>query len=84
MGPGTPIHESEEWQDLVMALGAGLKPQEYIEIEIPRDHKLYKKMKYPIPAFYRLVQRKLKELRLPYDLYTRKDTIYIVGRGVLS
>ena len=84
MGPGTPIHESEEWQDLVMALGAGLKPQEYIAIEIPKGHPLYKRMKYPIPAFFRLANKKLKELRLPYDLYTREDTIYIVGRGVLS
>jgi hypothetical protein len=83
-GRHSPIFETEEWQDLVMALGAGLKPQEYIEIELPQGHPLYGLMKNPTNSFHFNVKKKLKELGLPYDCYVRSHSIYVVGRGVLS
>lgn len=81
---GGKVQQSEEWKDMVLALGAGLKPQEYIMIEIPDDHEMFKKMKAPRQAFLAAAKLKIKKLGLPYDATMRADVIYIVGRGVLS
>ena len=78
------ITACEEWQDLVLALGAGLKPQEYISINFPPEHKIRSKVKFPNVAFLRATKKKIKELGLPYDAYERAGAIYVVGRGVLS
>lgn len=67
-----------------MALSAGLKPQEYIQIEIPDDHEMFRRIKHPRQAFFAAAKVKLKKLGLPYDVNMRDNVIYIVGRGVLS
>jgi hypothetical protein len=78
------IQQTEEWQDFVMACGAGLKPQEYISIEFPADHPVRKKLAHPIENFLHATKGKIKELGLPYDAYIKNGIVYVVGRGVLS
>lgn len=78
------IKSCDEWHDMCLALGAGLKPQEYIQIEFPKDHALWKQCKNPTQAFLLAAKLKLKELGLPYDAYVRGGIICIVGRGVMS
>lgn len=83
-GHGTPLYKSEEWQDFVMALGAGLKPQEYITVEFPAGHSLCTQLKNPTHSFIYCAKTKIKHLRLPYDVYERAGVCYIVGHGVIS
>lgn len=83
-GAGSAMFKSEEWQDFVMALGAGLKPQEYISVEFGPDHPLRAHLKSPVNSFIHCAKTKIKELRLPYDVYERAGVIYVVGRGVIS
>jgi hypothetical protein len=78
------IVKTEEWQDFVMACGAGLKPQEYITVEFPKEHAIWAHTKHPTEAFLHAAKTKIKELGLPYDAYVRNGIIYVVGRGVLS
>jgi hypothetical protein len=78
------MFHTEEWQDLVMALGSGLKPQEYVTVSFPKEHAIYKAMKHPNESMLRAVKQKVKDLKLPYDVYLRNNTVYIVGRGTLS
>lgn len=78
------IQRTEEWQDLVLALGGDLKPQEYITVSFPPEHSIYKELREPTGSLMTQVKRKVKELGLPYDVYLREKVIYIVGRGVIS
>jgi len=78
------VQKTEEWQDFVMALGAGLKPQEYITVDFTSNHEIYKQVKFPLEIFLTQAKKKIKDLGLPYDCYIRNRILYCVGRGVLS
>lgn len=78
------VTKTEEWEEFVMALGCGLKPQEYITINFPKEHAIWKVVKDPHTAFLAIAKDKIKKLQLPYDAYIRNGVIYIVGRGVIS
>jgi hypothetical protein len=80
-GANTPIFKTEEWQDLILTLGAGLKPHEYVAVEFPPDHPIHRHSKHPLEAFHRLALLKIKELRVPYDCYVKQQILYIVGRA---
>lgn len=78
------IQSTEEWEDFVMALGAGLKPQEYITVHFPKEHEIWKESRDPHQSFLSSAKDKIKKLQLPYDAYIRNGVIYVVGRGVIS
>lgn len=78
------IKKTEEWNDFCIALGAGLKPQEYITIEFIETHEIFRHVKYPLEIFLAQAKKKIEELRLPYDCYIRNKILYCVGRGVIS
>ena len=80
-GASNGVQKTQEFQDACIALGAGLKPQEYIEVYFPPEHSIFKEVKYPNVALVHLLKKKVKELNLPYDIYEREKHIYIVGRG---
>jgi hypothetical protein len=73
-----------EWQDFCMALGAGLKPQEYITVNFPPGNPVHDVCKFPNAAFISAAKKKIKAMHLPYDVYERNNIIYVVGRGVIS
>lgn len=81
---GSPIQQTEEWKDLMLALGNGLKPQEYVTLSLPDTHPIRKKIRHVNAAFLRGLRVKIRKLGLPYDCYERNKVIYIVGRGVIS
>lgn len=78
------LEETDEWQDFIMSLGAGLKPQEYIVINFPAEHRIHQRIKYPNSSFVTNARKRIKKLQLPYDVYERGGSIYVVGRGVIS
>lgn len=75
------LSKTEEYQDVVMALGAGLKPHEYITLTFPPEHEIHKHLKEANNSMLNLLKDKIKKMQLPYDAYMRGDIIYIVGRG---
>jgi hypothetical protein len=83
-GGRTPIYQTEEWQDVTLALGSGLKPQEYISVSFPDTHQIHQQLKNPLTSMIHLLKKKVKELGLPYDVYERNQVVYVVGRGVIS
>ena len=81
---GSPIAKTEEWQDLVLALGAGLRPQEYICVEFAPDAPIRKLVKHPTVGLILAIKKKIREMGLPYDVYARGELVTIIGRGVIS
>lgn len=78
------IQDTEEWEEFVMAMGCGLKPQEYVTINFPKEHQIWKQIRDPHQSFLASAKEKIKKLQLPYDAYIRNGIIYIVGRGIIS
>lgn len=78
------ISRTEEWQDVIIALGAGLKPHEYISVTYPPEHEIHKHLKQANNSLLNLLKDKIRKMQLPYDAYMREEVIYIVGRGVIS
>jgi hypothetical protein len=83
-GGGKAITGTEEWEDTILALGAGLKPQEYISISFPAEHRIFKMVKDPLYSFRICIAEKIKKNNLPYDAYIREGVCYIVGRSVIA
>lgn len=80
--PDGVIKQTDEWHDTIMALEAGLKPQEFVEVYFPPEHRIHQQSKHPLSTLRYALSKKVKELNLPYDVYERAGKIYIVGRGV--
>lgn len=83
-GMSTPLYKTEEWQDMMLALAAGLKPQEYITVHFPDTHPIWQQLKRPVGSLIRALKIKVAKLKLPYDVYEKNKVVYVVGRGVLS
>jgi hypothetical protein len=81
---GNAIQNTEEWQEFIMAMGCGLKPQEYVTVNFPKEHRIFQQLKDPTNSFITCARYKIKKLGLPYDVYGRNGIVYIVGRGVIS
>ena len=84
LGRNSPLFQTPEWQDVVLALGAGLKPQEYISVEFAADDPIHQRMKRPTTSLQHNIKKKIKELGLPYDCYVQGNLVTIIGRGVIS
>jgi hypothetical protein len=78
------LEGTDEWQDFIMSLGAGLKPQEYLSISFPPEHRIWKALKFPNSAFVTNARKRIKKLQLPYDVYERGGVVYVVGRSSVS
>jgi hypothetical protein len=68
----------------MLALGAGLKPQEYITVVLPKEGRLWVEYKNPVQTFVGHLKEKIEEMGVPYDVYVRDAVIYVVGRGVIA
>lgn len=80
----SPLKELPEWHDVQAVLAQGLKPAEAVEITLS-DRTLDRlKLKNATRLFVNIIQKKLKDLNLQYDVWQQggKDgkIIYICGR----
>ena len=80
----SPIKETQEWKEVLEVLRRELRPHEYVSVEFPDGHPVYKDIKYPMTALWHQLKREIHARALPYDVVTRGKIVYVVGRSDLS
>jgi hypothetical protein len=83
----SPLYDTREWKDAIKELKKGLKPQEYIEVELKPETIAQVPLKDPIGAMVVALRRHIRTAKLQVDVTTRAVTdgahpvIYLVGRA---
>lgn len=81
---GGLVERTAEYQDVILTLGAGLAPNEYVSTTFDKQHPIHRQLKHPLTALRLAIVKKIKALKLPYDCYESEGQIIIVGRGNIA
>lgn len=80
----SPLKLLQEWADVQAVLVGGLKPKEAVELTLSQNTLEKLRLKNATRLFAMLIKKKVRELKLEYDVWQQGGpngkTIYIAGR----